>query len=393
MTERTVIVSAVRTPLGSFQGSLSQFRTPELGGFVIKEAVVRAGIDPTQVTDVIMGCVLPAGLGQAPARQASIAAGLPYSCSALTINKVCSSGLKAIAIADQFIRAGDSEICVAGGMESMSNAPYALPEARNGYRMGNGKIVDTMVNDGLWDIYSDSHMGMLAEECARKYSITREQQDAFAITSYKRAQAAQDGGKFKDEILPIQIPQRKGDPIIFDCDEEVRKVKFDKLPGLKPAFDKNGTVTAANSSSISDGAAALVVMSEKRAAALGLKPIARIIAHAGFSQEPQWFTTAPIGAIREVIKRAGFELADIDLFEANEAFSVQALAVIKELSIDPARINVNGGAVAMGHPIGCSGARIVTTLLYALRDRGLKRGLATLCNGGGEATAMIVEMI
>jgi acetyl-CoA C-acetyltransferase len=389
--ENSVIVSACRTPIGSFQGSLTGFRSPELGAIAIKEAVARASIKPEQVEEVFMGCVLPAGLGQSPARQAALGAGLSKEVGVLTINKVCSSGLKAVMLADQSVKTGESEIAVAGGMESMTNAPYLLPKARMGYRMGDGKIVDSMVCDGLWDIYNDIHMGSCAEMCAKKYSVTREAQDEFAINSYKKAIAAQENGVFKDEIVPIEIPQRRGDPILFDKDEEPTKVKFDKLPKLRPVFGKDGTVTAANASSISDGAAALVIMSESKAKELGLKPLARIKSYAGFSQEPEWFTTAPIGASKKAIEKAGLKVSDIDLFESNEAFSVQTLTVIKELGLDPEKVNVNGGAVAMGHPIGCSGARILTTLVYELQRRGAKYGLATLCNGGGEATAMVVE--
>ncbi len=391
--KKSVIVSAVRTPIGSFQGSLTPFKVTDLGGHVIKAAIERAGIKPDQVEEVIMGCVLTAGLGQSPTRQALISAGLPKSVGALTVSKVCSSGLKAVMLADQYIKSGECDIVVAGGMESMTNSPYVLPKARFGYKMGDGKIIDSMVVDGLWDVYNDKHMGSCAEMCAKKFGISRKEQDDFATNSYKKAIAAQENGKFKDEIIPVQIPQKRGDPVIFDKDEEPGRVKFDKIPTLRPAFEKDGTVTAANASSISDGAAALVIMSEDKAKELGLKPLARIVAHAGFSQEPEWFTTAPIEAIKKVVKRAGLKVQDIDLFEANEAFSVQSLAVVKDLKLDVNKVNVNGGAVAIGHPIGCSGARILTTLLYAMKDRKAKRGLATLCNGGGEATALIVEQM
>lgn len=391
--KNSVIVSACRTPIGSFQGSLTSFKSPELGSIAIKESVARSGLKPEQVQEVIMGCVLAAGLGQSPARQAALGAGLPKETGALTINKVCSSGLKAVMIADQYIKTGECEVAVAGGMESMTNAPYLLPKARMGYRMGDGKIVDSMVFDGLWEIYNDVHMGACAEMCAKKYKISREEQDEFAINSYKKAIAAQESGKFDAEIVPVSIPQRKGDPIIFNRDEEPAKVKFDKLPKLRAAFEKDGTVTAANASSISDGAAALVVVEEDKAAELGLKPLARVVAYAGFSQEPEWFTTAPIEAAKKVLKKAGLKASDIDLVETNEAFSVQSIAVIKELGLDPEKVNVNGGAVALGHPIGCSGARLLTTLIYEMKDRGAKYGLATLCNGGGEATAMIVEAL
>jgi len=389
----SVIVSACRTPIGSFQGTLTPFKSTDLGALAIREAVKRAGIKPEQVEEVTMGCVLPAGLGQSPARQAAISAGLPKEVGVLTVNKVCSSGLVAVMQADRQIKNGECDVAVAGGMESMTNAPYLLPKARLGYRMGDGKLVDSMVHDGLWDIFTNQHMGACAEMCAKEYKVSREEQDEFAKKSYEKAIAAIENGKFEAEIVPVQIPQRKGDPVLFNKDEEPGKVKFDKLPKLRPVFAKDGTVTAANASSISDGAAALVVMSEDKANELGLKPLARIVAYAGHSQEPEWFTTAPIGASKKVLKRAGLTADDIDLFESNEAFSVQTMVVAKELGIDLEKVNVNGGAVAIGHPIGCSGARILTTLIYALKDRGGKRGLATLCNGGGEATAMIVELV
>lgn len=391
--KNSVIVSACRTPIGSFQGSLSPFKAPELGAIVINEAVARANLKPKQIEEVIMGCVITAGLGQNPARQATLLAGLPKNVGALTVNKVCSSGLKAVMLADQSIKTGECGIIVAGGMESMTNAPYLLREARKGYRLGDGKLVDSMIYDGLWDSYDNVHMGLCAEKLSKKNGIGRKEQDDFAIKSYEKILSAQKDGKFKKEIVPVQVPQRKGDPVIFDQDEEPQKINFDKLRKLRPTFDKDGTVTAANASSISDGASAMVVMSEEDALRLGLKPLGKIVAYAGYSQEPKWFTTAPIGATRNVLQKAGLEISDIDLFEMNEAFSVQALAVIEELCLDPERVNVNGGAVAIGHPIGCSGARILTTLLYAMQDRNAKRGLATLCNGGGEATAMIVELI
>lgn len=390
---RSVIVSAVRTPVGSFQGSLSSFRAPDLGAFAIKEAVARAKLKPSDVNEVIMGCVLPAGLGQSPARQAALAAGIPKEVSVLTINKVCSSGLRSVALADQLIRAGDCEVVVAGGMESMTNAPYSLPNARGGYRLGNGQIVDTMVFDGLWDIYTNQHMGSCADMCAKKYGFTRQDQDKFAEKSYRKALAAIESGAFKAEIVPVQIKQKKGDPVIFDTDEDPGKVKFDKIAALPPAFNKDGTVTAANASSISDGGAAFVIMSEERAKKEGLKPLARIVAYACHSQEPEWFTTAPIEASRKALTKAGWKTSDVDLFELNEAFSVVTMAAIKDLSLDPEKVNVKGGSVAIGHPIGASGARILTTLLYAMKDRGAKRGLAALCNGGGEATALAVEAI
>ncbi|MBT3181833.1 MAG: acetyl-CoA C-acetyltransferase [Deltaproteobacteria bacterium] len=391
--ERTVIVSATRTPLGSFQGALSGMKSTELGSIVIKDALKKTGLDGSKVDQVIMGCVLPAGLGQSPARQASLGAGLPKEVGVLTVNKVCSSGLQSVMLADQMIRAGDVEIVIAGGMESMSNAPYYLPKARNGYRMGDGKVVDGMVFDGLWDIYSNQHMGACAELCAEKYGFMREIQDEYAIATYKRAQAANENGAFKNEITTVEIPQRKGAPIIFDKDEEPGRVKFDKIPTLKAPFKKDGTITAANASSISDGAAALVVMSESRAKKEGLTPLAYVRSHAGFSQEPEWFTTAPIGASKRALEKAGLKAGDINLFEINEAFSAVTLAAIKELELNPDKVNVNGGAVAVGHPIGASGARILVTLVHAMKNRGEKLGLATLCNGGGEATAMVIELL
>ncbi len=388
----TVIVSAARTPIGSFQGALSQLRAPDIGAAAIRAVCNRAKLDPASADGVIMGCVLPAGLGQSPARQASLAAGLPDSVGVLTVNKVCSSGLISIMLADKTIRAGDAEIVVAGGMESMSNSPYYLPNARGGLRMGDSRLVDGMIFDGLWDIYSDTHMGTCAELCAEKYSFTREMQDAYAIESYKRAQKAIAAGTFKEEIALVEIPQRKGAPLICDTDEEPSRVNFDKLPTLKAPFKKDGTITPANASSISDGAASVLVMSEEKAKKLGLNPIASIVAHAGFSQAPEWFTTAPVGAIKAVLKKANLSIGDIDMFEINEAFSAVTMAAIKEFSLDPAKVNINGGAVALGHPIGASGARIIVTLIHALRKSGKKRGLAAICNGGGEATAMVVEI-
>jgi len=388
----TVIISAVRTAIGSFQGALSPFNATDLGSMVIKEAVVRAKIKVEAVDEVIMGCVLSAGLGQSPARQAAIKAGLPKSKSVLTVNKVCSSGLSSVMLADQIIRAGDGEIIVAGGMESMTNAPYLLPKARSGYRLGNGEIVDAMVFDGLWDIYTNQHMGSCAELCAKKYGFTREAQDEYAASSYRKALATIKNGGFKEEILPVSIPQKNKATIVFDTDEDPGKVNFEKMPTLKPAFVKDGTVTAANASSISDGAAALVIMSEERAKKERLTPIARIIAHGTFSQDPEWFTTAPIGATKKVLAKTGWKISDVDLFEINEAFSVVPMAVIKELELDEKKVNIKGGAVALGHPIGASGARILTTLLYSMKERKAKHGVASLCNGGGEATAIAVEL-
>lgn len=388
-----VIVSAARTPVGSFMGSLAGLSAPQLGAVAIKEAVKRAQIKPELVEEVIMGCVLTGAVGQSPARQALLGAGLPKETAALTIGKVCGSGLKSVMLASQAIRSEEAEVIVAGGMESMSQAPYALLQARTGYRMGNGEMIDTMVRDGLWDPYHNVHMGNCAEKCAKEYKVTREAQDVFAAESYRRAQNAIKEGIFKDEIAPVIIPQKKGDPVKVDTDEEPGRGKIEKLKELRPAFEKEGTVTAGNASSINDGAAALVVMSADKAKLLGLKPMARIVAQAQSSREPEWFTMAPADAMEKVLKKANLKVADIDLWEVNEAFSVVALANNNKLGIPPDKVNVNGGAVAIGHPIGASGARILVTLLYALQKRNLKRGLASLCIGGGEAVAMIVERI
>jgi acetyl-CoA C-acetyltransferase len=400
----TFILSAARTPIGAFQGSFASVRAPDLGGMAIDAAVKKSGIRPEDAEMCIMGSVLPAGLGQSPARQAAFAAGLPKEINVLTVNKVCSSGLVAVILADQIIRSGDAGIIVAGGMESMTNAPYLLPNARGGYRLGDGKIVDSMVNDGLWDIYTNQHMGSCAELCAKTYDVSRKEQDEFAIRSYKRANDAIEKGRFKDEISPVAVvgrpalagaisPTKVGHPSIIDKDEEPGKVNYDKIPSLSAIFAKDGTVTAANASSISDGGAALVLIGEKRAGKIGAKPIARVVSHAVFSREPEWFTMAPVGAIKKVLEKAKLNISDIDLFEINEAFSVVTLMAIRELKLDPEKVNVNGGAVALGHPIGASGARILTTLIYELRRRKLKRGIASLCNGGGEATAMVVECL
>lgn len=390
MTE-VVIVSGARTPIGSFQGSLSGLKAPELGAIAIKEAVARAKIKPSDVEEVIMGCVLTAAIGQSPARQALLGAGLPKEVSALTIGKVCGSGLKSVMLAANAIKAGEAEVIVAGGMESMSNAPYVLPQARNGYRMGHGQILDTMILDGLWDPYNNKHMGNCAEMCAKEYKITREMQDEFAAESYRRAQTAIKEGRFKEEIAQVSLPQKKGDPVLVDTDEEPGKGKIEKLKDLRSAFEKDGTVTAGNASSLNDGGAALVLMSADKAKALGLKPLARIVAQAQASREPEWFTMAPSDAMEKVLKKAKLSAADIDLWEVNEAFSVVALANNKKIGIPADKVNVNGGAVALGHPIGASGARILVTLLYALKARNLKRGLASLCIGGGEGVALIVE--
>lgn len=388
--KEVVIVSAVRTPVGSYLGSLASLKGPELGAIAIKEAIKKANIKPEDVSEVIMGCVLPAGMGQAPARQAAILAGLPDSVPALTINKVCGSGLKSVMLADQAIKCGDAEIVVAGGFESMSNVPYYLDKARTGYRMGNSTIIDGMIHDGLWDVYNNYHMGSAAEMCSKEMNISREEQDAFAEESYKRALNAIEKGFFKDEIIPVEIKEKKG-TIIISEDEDPKKVNFEKGKTLKGAFEKDGTVTAFNSSNLNDGAAALVMMSADKAKELGLTPLAKIVAQTSFAQKPEWFTTSPAYAIKNVLKKAGLEVKDLDLVEANEAFSVQACAVNKLANLDPEKVNVNGGAVAIGHPIGGSGARILTTLLHAMKNRNAKRGLATLCIGGGEASALIVE--
>ncbi len=387
-----VIVSAVRTPIGSFQGALSSLSAPQLGAIVIKEAVKRAGIKNEDVSEVIMGCVLPAGIGQAPARQATLYAGLPESVPCMTINKVCGSGLKSVMLASQAIQCGDAEIIVAGGMESMSNVPHYLEKSRAGFRMGHAQITDGMIKDGLWDVYNNFHMGNAAELCSREMNISRKEQDDFAIESYKRALSAIEKGFFREEIVEVKIKDRKGEIIVSE-DEEPKKVNFEKGLSLKPAFDKDGTVTAFNASKINDGAAALVLMSKEKADELGLKPLAKVVSQISFAQKPEWFTTAPAFAIINILKKSGLKLEDVDLFEANEAFSVQCLAVNKVANLDPNKVNVNGGAVALGHPIGASGARILTTLLYAMKNRNAKRGIATLCIGGGEASAIIVEKV
>jgi acetyl-CoA C-acetyltransferase len=387
-----VILSAARTPIGAFLGSLSDQSAPQLGAVAIKEAVRRAGIDAASVSEVIMGNVLTGGVGQAPARQATIYAGLPNSVPAMTINKVCGSGLKAVMLADQALTCGDAEIVVAGGQESMSNAPYFLPNARNGFKMGNANVVDMMIHDGLWDVYNNFHMGIAAEMCADSCNISREAQDEYTIRSYELALAAQKNGYFTDEIIPVTIQSKKETRTVSE-DEEPSKVKFDKIPTLRPVFKSDGTVTAANASSIDDGAAALVVATEQKAQQLGVKPLAKIIAHASFAQSPELFTTSPIFGIEKVLAKAGMTLDQIDLFEINEAFAVVSLATKNQLNIPLEKINIHGGAIALGHPIGASGARILTTLIYALKRVGKRYGLATLCIGGGEASAMIIEVL
>jgi acetyl-CoA C-acetyltransferase len=388
--KEVVIVSAVRTPIGAFGGTLSSVPAPQLGAMAIKEAVKRANIKPTQVDEVIMGNVLTAGEGMAPARQAAIFAGLPSSVACMTINKVCGSGLKAVLLAAQSVLLGDAEVVVAGGMESMSNVPFYLPQTRWGQRMGHSQILDGMIHDGLWDPYHQYHMGNAGELCAREYQISREAQDEFAKLSYQRALKAQEQGWFKEEIVPVPV-KRKKDELLVEEDEEPKRVKFDKMPLLRPAFDKEGTITAANASKINDGASALVLMSAERAEKSGLAPLARIVTYASASKDPEWFTTAPADAMERVLKKANLSVNEIDLFEINEAFAVVTLVVNKILGIDVERVNVAGGAVALGHPIGASGARILTTLLYNMKRLNQKRGMASICIGGGEAVALLVE--
>ncbi|HYE95563.1 MAG TPA: thiolase family protein [Rubricoccaceae bacterium] len=388
----SVLLSAARTPMGAFGGALASVPAPKLGATAIQAALDRAGVAPGQVDEVVMGCVITAGVGQAPARQAALFAGLPESTPCFTVNKVCGSGMKAVMLADQAIRAGDARVVVAGGMENMSAAPFLVPKARFGYKYGDGQLVDALANDGLRDAYDSNPMGVAADLCATTCNVSREQQDTFAIESYKRAQAAVTEGRFDAEIVPVTIPGRKGD-VVVDRDEEPFTSNFDKIPGLKAAFTKEGTVTAANASTIDDGAAALVVADEAWARENGKTPLARIVAAAQHSRKPVEFTTAPVDAIEKVLEKAGLTLDDIDLFEVNEAFAVVALAAQNALGIPHEKLNVNGGAVALGHPIGASGARILTTLLHEMQRRGAQRGLAAICIGGGEATAMIVERV
>ncbi|HQR92640.1 MAG: acetyl-CoA acetyltransferase [Bacteroidetes bacterium 24-39-8] len=393
MQERTVyIVSAVRTPMGSFGGSLKDFSATQLGGIAIKAAVERAGINPAQVQEVFMGSVIQANLGQAPARQASKFAGLPDNVIATTINKVCASGMKAIALAAQSILLGDAEIIVAGGMESMSNVPFYSPNMRWGNKYGNVQLIDGLAKDGLTDVYHNYAMGNAAELCAKECGISREDQDTFAIESYSRSQAAIKNGWFDAEIVPVPIPQRKGDPILFAKDEEPFNVKFDKIPELKPAFIKDGTVTAANASTMNDGAAALVLMSKEKADAMGIKPLAIIRSFADAEQAPEWFTTTPSLALPKALAKAGLETKDLDFVELNEAFSVVGIANTQQMKLDPAKVNAHGGAVSMGHPLGCSGARIIVTLINVLKQQGGKIGGAAICNGGGGASAMVIEL-
>lgn len=390
--KEVVIISSVRTPIGSFGGSLSALSATELGGIVIKAAVDRAGIKPEDVQEVYMGNVLSANLGQAPATQAAKFAGLP-DVPATTINKVCASGTKAIMLAAQSIALGNTEIVIAGGMESMSNVPYYLEKARNGYRLGHGQITDGLVKDGLWDVYNDYHMGSAAELCAKECNITREQQDNFTIESYKRAQAAQNSGNFAEEIIPVEIKNRKGEITIISNDDEPFTVKFDKIAGLKPVFDKTGTVTAANASTLNDGAAAVLLMSADKAKELGIRPLARILSYADAQQAPEWFTTAPSKAIPLALLKAGKSVKDVDFFEINEAFAVVSIANNQLLKLNSNQVNLNGGAVALGHPLGASGARIVVTLLSVLAQNNGTIGVAGICNGGGGASAIVVEKI
>lgn len=393
MSENIVITGAARTPMGGFQGVLSPATAPELGAAAIAAAVERSQISGDAIDEVIMGCVLPAGLGQAPARQASLGAGLPLATGCTTINKMCGSGMKATMIAHDLLLAGTNRVMVAGGLENMSNSPYLLPKARAGLRMGHGKVMDHMFLDGLEDAYDKGClMGTFADNTADKYSFTREQQDEFAITSLKRAQAAIESGAFKQEITPVIIKTRKGE-VSIDTDELPSNVNLDKIPTLRPAFRADGTVTAANSSSISDGAAALVLMREDEAEKRAIKPLAVIRGHSSFAHEPAWFTTAPVGAIQSLLDKLQWSVGDVDLFEINEAFAVVTMAAMHDLKLDPAKVNINGGACALGHPIGASGARILVTLIAALQNRGLKKGIAALCIGGGEATAVAVERI
>jgi acetyl-CoA C-acetyltransferase len=389
-----VIISGCRTAVGKFQGSLADLSAPQLGAVVVREAVKRAGLNSEQIDECIMGNVLPAGLGQNPARQAAIFGGLSPSTGAMTINKVCGSGLKAVALAAQAVQTENSSIVVAGGMESMTNAPYLLPQARKGYRLGNGKVIDSMVHDGLWDIYNDYHMGITGENVAEKYGITREEQDEFAVNSHRKAVAAMKECRFKSQIVPVEIPaKRKGEAsVLFDKDESPREdTTIEVLRSLKPAFKKDGTVTAGNAPGVNDGAAAVVVTSATRAKELGVQPIVRIVAQATSGVEPKWVMMAPVDAVKKIWEKTGWKNDDVDLYELNEAFSVQTLGVMRELGLDPNKVNVNGGAVAIGHPIGASGARVLVTLIYEMTRRGAKRGIAALCLGGGNAVAMAVE--
>jgi acetyl-CoA C-acetyltransferase len=389
-----VIISAVRTPIGKFQGSLSDLSAPQLGAIAVKEAVSRAKVDPAKVDECIMGNVVSAGLGQNPARQAALFGGLADTVGAMTINKVCGSGLKAVGLAAQAIQTGNADVVVAGGMESMTNAPYLLPNARKGYRLGNGQLVDSMVNDGLWDIYNNYHMGNTGENVAEKYGITRVEQDEFALNSHKKAIEAWKECRFKSQVIPVELPAKKkgAAPVVFDKDESPREdTTIEALRALKPAFKKDGTVTAGNAPGVNDGAAAVVVTTYKKAKELGAEPLARIVAQATSGIEPKWVMMAPVDAVKKVWQKTGWKNEEVDLYELNEAFAVQALGVMRELKLDPNKVNVNGGAVALGHPIGASGARVLVTLLYEMARRDAKKGIAALCLGGGNAVAMAVE--
>ena len=391
MQGRSVIVSAKRTPIGAFQGHLSSLSASDLAAICIKEILGQVGIQPDQINEVILGNVLSAGQGQAPARQATLKSGCPDSVESLTINKMCGSGLKAVMLADQAIRCGDADLILAGGMESMSNAPYLLNDARMGKKLGHSKVIDSMIHDGLWDVYNDKHMGNCAEMLAKDRAYSREAQDEYAIESYNRAQLAISDGIFQTEIVPVEILQRNGELLIIDEDEEPNRARFEKIPDLRPAFENDGTITAANASKLNDGAAVMFITSEENAKDLGLKPVARILEQASASHQPEWFTTAPGKAISKVLNKAGLKANDIDLWEINEAFSVVAMAAIDDYNIQHEKVNIYGGAVALGHPIGASGARILTTLINGLTRQNVKKGLATLCIGGGEASALIIE--
>ena len=389
--QQAVIVSAVRTPMGSFNGIFSSVPATKLGSIAIAEALKRIRVAPGRVDDVYMGCVLSAGLGQAPARQASMGAGIPNSVGAITVNKVCGSSIQTVIMASQAIALGEAKIVVAGGMENMTRAPYLLEKARQGYRLGHAELVDSLIKDGLWDVYNNFHMGNAGELCAAKYRLTRKEVDDFALESYRRAQHAIATGAFKREIVPVDVPQRKGAPLVITDDEEPNRVNLSKLRELKPVFQEDGLLTVGNSPSCNDGAAVLVVMAEEEAAQLGLAPMARIVGYAGAGLAPEWLSIAPIEAIKLVLKKTGLSLGDIDLFEINEAFSAVSLAINREMGLDHKRVNVNGGAVALGHPIGATGARMLATLLHAMEARGARRGVASLCIGGGEALALVVE--
>lgn len=392
--KEVVIVSAARTAIGNFNGSLSGFSAVELGAIAAREAIVRAGINPNEINEAIVGNILSAGLGQNVARQVAIKAGVPETSPAMTINKLCGSGLRAVSMAAQFIMLGDADVILAGGTESMTNAPYLLDKARNGYRMGNGQIIDSMIYDGLTDVFNQYHMGVTAENIAEQWKISREEQDEFALKSQQKAEAAQKAGRFDSEIIPIDIPQKKGDPIQFKSDEFIRQgVTFEQLERLKPAFKKDGTVTAGNASGINDGAAMLIVMSREKANELGIKPLVRIVSYGNAALDPKIMGYGPVPATRIALQKAKMQISDIDLIEANEAFAAQSIAVLRDLNLNPEIVNVNGGAIALGHPIGASGARILTTLIYEMKRRNATTGLATLCIGGGQGTALIVENI